>query len=91
MTALNSRLDNNLQEFQVAGALPGGNAVAYDLSSTVEPTSWYGTLLAGAINLTPSATVLEISVWIGYAIGVLFLFFRPANTATRRPATKVAA
>jgi high-affinity iron transporter len=77
--------------FQVAGALPGGSAVAYDLSSTVEPTSWYGTLLAATVNLTPSATVLEISVWIAYAIGVLLLFFRPANTAAKRPATKVAA
>jgi high-affinity iron transporter len=77
--------------FQVAGALPGGGAVAYDLSSTVEPTSWYGTLLAATINLTPSATVLEIGVWIAYAIGVLLLFFRPAKTAPKRPATKVAA
>jgi high-affinity iron transporter len=77
--------------FQVAGALPGGSAVAYDLSSTVEPTSWYGTLLAATINLTPSATVLEISVWIAYAIGVLLLFFRPSNSASTRPATKVAA
>jgi high-affinity iron transporter len=77
--------------FQVAGALPGGSAVAYDLSSTVEPTSWYGTLLAATINLTPSATVLEISVWIAYAIGVLLLFFRPSNAASKRPETKVAA
>jgi high-affinity iron transporter len=77
--------------FQVAGALPGGGAVAYDLSSTVEPTSWYGTLLAATVNLTPSATVLEISVWVAYAIGVLLLFFRPAKTAAKRPAPKVAA
>ncbi|MDT5033522.1 MAG: high-affinity iron transporter [Actinoplanes sp.] len=64
--------------FQVAGALPGGNTIAYDLSTTVEPTSWYGTLLAATVNLTPSATVLEISVWVAYAIVVLLVFFRPA-------------
>jgi high-affinity iron transporter len=65
--------------FQTAGALPGGTNVAYDLSTTVEPTSWYGTLLAATVNLTPSATVLEIAVWTAYAVGVLFLFFLPAR------------
>jgi high-affinity iron transporter len=74
--------------FQVAGALPGHGAVAYDLSTTVEPTSWYGTLLAATVNLTPSATVLEIGVWIAYAAGVLLLFFRPARSAPKRPAAK---
>ena len=71
--------------FQVAGALPGGTDVAYDLSTTIEPTSWYGTLLAATVNLTPSATVLEIGVWFAYAIGVLVLFFRPAKAAPDRP------
>jgi high-affinity iron transporter len=65
--------------FQVAGALPGANHVAYDLSTTVEPTSWYSTLLTATVNLTPSATVLEISVWCAYAIGALILFFRPGK------------
>jgi high-affinity iron transporter len=68
--------------FQVAGALPGGGNVAYDLSSTVEPTSWYGTLLAATVNLTPSATVLEIGVWAAYAIVVLLMFFRPVLSVT---------
>jgi high-affinity iron transporter len=67
--------------FQTAGALPGGTDAAYDLSSTVEPASWYGTLLAATVNLTPSATVLEITVWAAYAAGVLLLFFRPAKSA----------
>ena len=72
--------------FQTAGALPGSTTVAYDLSSTVEPTSWYGTLLAATVNLTPSATVLEITVWFAYAIGVLLLFFRPAKAQPARSA-----
>jgi high-affinity iron transporter len=75
--------------FQTAGALPGFTDTAYDFSGTVEPTSWYGTLLAATVNLTPSATVLEITVWFAYAIGVLFLFFRPAGrktTVTQRAA-----
>ncbi len=70
--------------FQTAGALPGGADIAYDLSTTVEPTSWYGTLLAATVNLTPSATVLEVVVWTAYAIGVLILFFRPAGGRSGR-------
>ena len=68
--------------FQTAGLLPGGGHTAYDLSSTVEPTSWYGTVLAATINVTPSATVLELAVWLAYAIGVLVLFFRPVAERT---------
>jgi len=71
--------------FQVAGFLPGSTSVAYDVSGTIEPTSWYGTLLAATINVTPAATVLEVAVWIAYAAGVLLLFFRPAPK--RAPAT----
>ncbi|MFJ6194789.1 iron uptake transporter permease EfeU [Micromonospora sp. NPDC092111] len=70
--------------FQTAGALPVGAGVAYDLSDVVAPTSWYATLLTATVNLTPSATVLEISVWIAYAAGILLLFFRPHRPA---PAT----
>jgi hypothetical protein len=51
------------------------------------------TLLSGVrleVLLTPSATVLEIGVWIAYAAGVLRLFFRPVRTAPKRPAAEVA-
>jgi high-affinity iron transporter len=66
--------------------LPGSTAIAYDLSGTIEPTSWYGTLLAATVNLTPRATVLEIGVWLAYAIGILLLFFRPATSPSARTA-----
>lgn len=68
--------------FQAAGALPGAGNLAYDISHTVEPASWYATLLAATVNLTPSATVLEILTWIGYSAVVLLAFFRPARPAT---------
>jgi high-affinity iron transporter len=71
--------------FQTAGALPGSTTTAYDFTGTVEPTSWYGTLLTATVNLTPSATVLEITVWFAYAIGVLLLFFRPAGRKAAVP------
>jgi high-affinity iron transporter len=77
--------------FQVAGALPGANAVAYDLSGTVEPTSWYGTLLTATVNLTPSATVLEIVAWLAYAAGVLILFFLSPSNTLKKPEPVTAA
>jgi high-affinity iron transporter len=75
--------------FQTAGVLPVGTASAYDVSGAVGPASWYGTLLTATVNLTPSATVLEIGVWVGYAVAVLVFFFRPVSrsvaTARSRP------
>jgi high-affinity iron transporter len=71
--------------FQVAGVLPGSTTVAYDWSHTIEPTSWYGTLLAATVNITPTATVLEVTVWVAYAAVVLFLFFRPAPKRVAAP------
>ncbi|HEV7707639.1 MAG TPA: iron uptake transporter permease EfeU [Asanoa sp.] len=67
---------------QVAGVLPGGQQQAYDLSTTIDPTSWYATVLAGTVNITPQATVLEVVAWVGFAVVVLLLFFRPAPTAS---------
>ncbi|MBL7260234.1 iron uptake transporter permease EfeU [Paractinoplanes lichenicola] len=64
--------------FQMAGYLPGSTSTAYDVSAQLEPSSWYGTLLAATVNVTPSATVLEVVTWLAYAAVVLYLFFRPA-------------
>lgn len=66
--------------FQVAGLL-GGTQRAYDLSAAIEPTSWYGTLLAATVNVTPIATVAEVAVWLAYAAAVSVLFLR----STRKP------
>jgi high-affinity iron transporter len=63
--------------FQMAGLVPGSTSMAYDVSTSVEPSSWYGTLLAATVNVTPSATVLEVVTWLVYAAVVLYLFFRP--------------
>ncbi|MEV6932029.1 iron uptake system protein EfeO [Dactylosporangium sp. NPDC051485] len=64
---------------QSAGVLPGGNRIAFDLGGLVDPASWYATLLAGTVNLTPRASVLEIGAWLAFAMVMLALFFRPAQ------------
>ncbi|GAA2350477.1 iron uptake system protein EfeO [Dactylosporangium salmoneum] len=68
---------------QSAGVLPGGNRIAFDLGGLVDPTSWYATLFAGTVNLTPRASVLEIGAWLSFAMVMLALFFRPAHPAPR--------
>ena len=53
----------------------------------IDPTSWYGTLLAATVNLTPSATALEVTAWFAYAIVVLILFLRPGRRHRLRNAS----
>jgi len=67
-----------VHDLQEAGILPGLDRLAFDVSSTIAPDSWYGTLLRGTVNFTPAATVLQVLVWFCYIVPVAILFFRPA-------------
>ncbi len=69
-----------VHDLQEAGDLPGLNDRAFDISSTIPPSSWYGTLLKGIFNFQPNPTVLQVMVWLAYLVPVLYLFLRPAKT-----------
>ncbi|GAB4049608.1 iron uptake transporter permease EfeU [Catellatospora paridis] len=72
-----------------AGVLPGLNTLAFDISATLPPTTWYAELLRGMFNFTPAPTVLETVAWVAYAVPVLVLFLLPHRAATP-PATPAA-
>ena len=64
-------------------------ADSFDVSDTIPPSSWYGTLLKGTFNFSPSTTWLELIVWVAYLVPVLTLFIlsvrRPYPVASTPP------
>jgi high-affinity iron transporter len=74
-------LSYGFHDLQEAGLLPGLNSYAFDVSGTISPGSWYGTLLKGTLNFSPATTWLEATVWVLYVVPVLTLFVR----RVRRP------
>ncbi len=79
-----------IHDLQEAGILPGINNVAFDVSSTIPPSSWYATLLKGTFNFSPTTTWLQLVAWVAYVVPVLVLFIltvRPKKPATPSGAT----
>jgi high-affinity iron transporter len=70
-------LGYGVHDLQESGTLPGLDNLAFDVSSTIPPDSWYGTLLKGIFNFSPATTWLQAIVWVAYLLPVMFLFFRP--------------
>jgi high-affinity iron transporter len=68
-------------DLQEANVLPGLQHLAFDISHTVPPDSWYGVLLKGVFNFNPAPTVLEATAWVVYLVPVLVLYFRPVKTS----------
>jgi high-affinity iron transporter len=62
-----------VHDLQEAGILPGLNNLAFDVSKQIPPSSWYGTLLRGTLNLSPATTWFEAVTWVAYAIPTLTL------------------
>lgn len=85
-------LSYGIHDLQEAAFLPGLHTLAFDVTSTIEPGSWYATLLKGIFNVTPATTVVQAVAWVLYVGTVLTLFLRPQRPkASTRPSAPAAA
>ncbi|QIG43640.1 FTR1 family protein [Nocardioides anomalus] len=69
-------LSYGVHDLQEGGFLPGLTSMAFDVSDTVVPGTWYATVLKGVLNFSPATTRLEAATWILYAAPVVVLFVR---------------
>jgi high-affinity iron transporter len=73
---------NDLQE---AGALPGSQRLAFDVSGTVDPNTWPAKLVEGMFNIVPNPTLLSAIAWLVYVVVVLAVFLRPVRPQSSAP------
>ncbi len=72
---------HDLQEARFLGGLADK---AFDVSATIPPDSWYGTLLKGVFNFQPDPTVLQVVVWSLYLVVTMSFFFAPQRPSARK-------
>ena len=81
-------LSYGVHDLQEARFLPGLNDLAFDVSDTIAPGTWYATLLKGILNFSPVTTKLEALAWVLYAVPTMLLFLlgvRRRKAPPRRP------
>lgn len=78
-------LSYGVHDLQEAGVLPGLNRIAFDVSDTIDPSTWYATLLKGVFNFSPVTTWLEAAAWLLYAVPVMGLFLLGVRRRGTRP------
>ncbi|WP_328555858.1 MULTISPECIES: iron uptake transporter permease EfeU [unclassified Streptomyces] len=77
-----------VHDLQEADFIPGLTNLAFDISNTIDPTSWYGTLLKGVFNFQPDPTVLQVTVWALYLVPTLTIFLAPVGFASGKGKVK---
>ncbi|MER6558216.1 iron uptake transporter permease EfeU [Streptomyces sp. NPDC001027] len=77
-----------VHDLQEADWIPGLTDKAFDVSDTIPPDSWYGTLLKGVFNFQPDPTVVQVTVWLLYLIPTLALFLAPVGFASGKGKVK---
>ncbi|MFD7258867.1 iron uptake transporter permease EfeU [Streptomyces sp. NPDC059874] len=77
-----------IHDLQEADILPGLDNRLFDISATIPPDSWYGTLFKGIFNFQPNPSTLQAAFWALYLIPALYLFLRrPSRAQETEPAT----
>ncbi len=72
-----------LHELQAAGWLPGGSAIAFDVSGVFPMDSVQYTLLRGLLSVRTVPSWLEVVGWFAYVIPVLVIFLRTIKAPAR--------
>lgn len=70
---------------QTVGWLPGLSTRAFDISTWFNWSAWYGEILQGIFNVTPTPTVLQLTGYLSYLVVVLALFLRPGTAPAHPP------
>lgn len=65
-----------VHELQAAGLLPGGDAIAFDISAALPYDSVQYALAHGILSLRTMPSWLEVAAWLGYLVPTMWLFFR---------------
>ncbi|MET7894876.1 iron uptake transporter permease EfeU [Streptomyces mirabilis] len=78
-----------VHDLQEADWIPGLRNLAFDISGTIPPDSWYGTLLKGVLNFQPDPTVLQVTVWALYLVPTLAIFLAPVGFPSGKGKVKV--
>ncbi|MGE2731374.1 iron uptake transporter permease EfeU [Mycolicibacterium vaccae] len=73
-------LSYGIGALQTVGWLPGLGQKAFDVSTWLHWSSWYGEVIQGIFNVTPTPTVLQLACYLVYLAVVLALFLRPSGT-----------
>ncbi|OBB57788.1 iron transporter [Mycobacterium sp. 852013-51886_SCH5428379] len=74
-------LSYGIGALQTVGWLPGLTTRAFDISGWFHWSSWYGEVIQGIFNITPTPTVLQLAGWLAYLAVVLFAYLRPTRRA----------
>ena len=84
-------LSYGVHDLQEAGILPGLNTVAWDVSGSVDESSWYGALVKGVFNVSARTTWLQLVVWVLYVAVTMSFFVRGVRRRRPQPAAAVQA
>ncbi|EGD56247.1 putative iron permease FTR1 [Gordonia neofelifaecis NRRL B-59395] len=69
-------LSYSVGELQSAGWLPGRNWIAWDVSATIDASSWWMAIVTAVTGIAVRMTVLQVAVWVLYLVIVLWVYFR---------------
>jgi high-affinity iron transporter len=69
---------------QTVGWLPGLADKAFDIRAWFNWSSWYGEIIQGVFNVTPTPTVFQLAAWLAYLVIVLSIFLRPTKAPAKR-------